>query len=138
CAKRRAGAAQLLDAVSRATSYAYEHGVTVVVSAGRSGLDMDNPANIVAVPAMSPHVLAVTATGPVGFAVNYPNGATNFTRHASYSNFGQSIADFAAPGGDNVYTPTSQICSIPRIPPGSVTTACSCFALVFCPGSITA
>ena len=134
--KQGTDAAQLIAALNRATSYAYDRGVTLVVSAGNSGLDMDHTGNIVAVPAMSPHVLAVTATGPVGFAVNYPNGATNFTRPASYTNFGQSIADFAAPGGDNVYTPTSQICSIPRIPAGSVTTACFVFDFVISPGTI--
>jgi subtilisin family serine protease len=133
--KQGTDAAQLIAALNRATSYASDHGVTLIVSAGNGGLDMDHTANIVAVPAMSPHVLAVAATGPVGFAVNYPNGATNFTRPASYTNFGQSITDFAAPGGDNVL-PGSAVCSIPRIPAGSVTTACFVFDFVISPGSI--
>jgi subtilisin family serine protease len=128
-------AAQLIAALNRATEYATQQGVTVIASAGNSGVDVDHTANIVFVPAQSANVLAVSATGPLGFAVGYPNGATNFTRPASYTNFGQSIIDLGAPGGDFAL-PGNAVCSIPRIPSGSVTTACWVFDMVISPGSI--
>jgi lantibiotic leader peptide-processing serine protease len=131
--KEKAGAAHLIAALNRATTFANAHGVTLIVSAGNNGLDMDHTANVVAVPAMSPGVNAIAATGPLGFAVNYPNGATNFTRQASYTNFGQSIVDFAAPGGEDAFSSQGGICSVPRIPSGSVTTACWVFDLVISP-----
>jgi lantibiotic leader peptide-processing serine protease len=131
------GAAHLIAALNRATAYATAQGTAIIASAGNNGLDIDHTANIVAVPAMSPNVIAVSATGPVGFAVNYPNGATNFTRPASYTNFGQSIVDLGAPGGDFVL-PGNAICSIPRTTsPIPVTNFCWVFDLVISPGSIT-
>jgi subtilisin family serine protease len=131
--KEKAGAAHLIAALNRATTFANAHGVTLIVSAGNNALDMDHSANVVAVPAMSPSVNAIAATGPLGFAVNYPNGATNFTRPASYTNFGQSIVDFAAPGGEDAFIAQGGICTVPRIPSGSVTTTCGVFDLVISP-----
>ena len=128
-------AAQLIAALNRATAYATQQGVTVIASAGNSGVDVDHTANIVFVPAQSANVLAVSATGPLGFAVGYPSGATNFTRPASYTNFGQSIVDFGAPGGDFAL-PGNANCTLPRIPSGTITTACWVFDMVISPGSI--
>jgi len=125
------GAAALTSALSRATTYAYQQGVTVIASAGNDAFDLDHTNNLVSVPAQSANVIAVSATGPVGFAV----GATNFSRPASYTNFGQSAIDFGAPGGDGVYVPQSQICTRPRFPSGSVTTNCFVFDFVISPGT---
>jgi subtilisin family serine protease len=86
----------LLVALSRATTYAYQHGVTVIVSAGNAGIDLDHTANVVSVPAQSAHVIAVSATAPEGYAL----GATDFAKPASYTDYGQSAITFAAPGGD--------------------------------------
>jgi len=133
--KQASAAAHLIAALNRATTYANANGTTIIASAGNNGLDMDHTANIVAVPAMSPNVIAVSATGPVGFAVNYPNGATNFTRPASYTNFGQSIVDLGAPGGDFVL-PGNDVCLVPRIPTGNLINFCWVFDLVLSPGSI--
>lgn len=91
-----AEAAQLVSALGRATTYAYQQGVAVIAAAGNDAVDLDHTANVVSVPAQSPHAIAISATGPEGFAV----GATNFDRPASYTNFGQSAIHFAAPGGD--------------------------------------
>jgi subtilisin family serine protease len=129
------GAAQLAVALGRATNYAYQQGATIVVSAGNSGLDLDHTNNLVSLPAQSPHVIAVSATGPMGFAVGYPNGATDFARPASYTNYGQSAISFGAPGGDFAL-PGNAVCSIPRIPSGSSTTACWVFDMVISPGSL--
>lgn len=125
-------AAHLANAISRATSYARQQGVTVIASAGNDATDIDHTNNLIFVPAQSVGVISVAATGPVGFGV----GATNFAQPASYTNFGQSAISFGAPGGNDQYTPTSQICSIPRIPSGFVTTNCFVFDFVISPGTL--
>jgi subtilisin family serine protease len=89
-------AAQLASFLSRVTSFARQQGVLVVAAAGNSGFDLDHTSNLISVPAQSAGVLAVSATGPV----NVAGGATNYDRPASYTNFGQSAVDLAAPGGD--------------------------------------
>jgi lantibiotic leader peptide-processing serine protease len=122
------GLAQLAVAVGKATTYAYQRGVTVVAALGNAATDLDHTANVVFLPAMSPHVIAVAATGPVGFAL----GATNFDHPASYTNFGQSATDFAAGGGDFVL-PGNAICALPRNPSGSIVNFCWVFDLVLAP-----
>ena len=122
------GAAQLAVALGKATTYAYQHGVTVVAALGNAATDLDHTANVVFLPAMSPHVIAVSATGPLGFAL----GATNYDRPASYTNFGQSAVDFAAGGGD-FQLPGNAICSLPRNPSGTITSFCWVFDLVLAP-----
>jgi subtilisin family serine protease len=126
-------AAELAVALSRATTYANQQGVTVIASAGNNAIDLDHTNNLITVPAQSTNVIA---TGPFGFAVGYPNGATVFSRPASYTNFGQSAITFGAPGGDFAL-PGSDFCSVPRIPTGNVVTACWVFDMVLSPGSIT-
>ena len=121
------GSPELLNALSRATSYAQKQGVAVIVSAGNGALDLDHTANVVAVPAQSVGVTAVSATGPLGWI---PLGATNFSRPASYTNYGSSLIEVAGPGGDFVYTPSGQVCSVPRIPAGTLTTLCWVFDMV--------
>ena len=125
---RNDGTAELLDALNRATTYAKQQGVTTIAAAGNEGLDFDNTPYLVSVPAQSSFVIAIAATGPVGFAL----GATNFSRPASYTNFGQSLVDLAGPGGDFVL-PGSAICSIPVIPAGSVVAPCWVFDMVVSP-----
>jgi subtilisin family serine protease len=125
---------ELVKALDRATRYAYQQGVTIIASSGNDATDHADK-RFITVPAQSQHVIAVSATGPVGFAVGYPNGATNFDRPASYSNFGKSVVDLGAPGGDFVY-PGNEACTLPRIPTGTVTTACWVFDMVMSPGSL--
>jgi subtilisin family serine protease len=127
-ARQGVGAAHLAVALGKATTYAYQRGATVIAAIGNNATDLDHTANIVFLPAMSPHVIAVSATGPLGFA----NGATNYDRPASYTNFGQSAVDFAGPGGDFAL-PGNAVCSLPRNPSGSVTTACWVFDMVIAP-----
>jgi subtilisin family serine protease len=47
-----------------------------------------------------PHVLSIAATGPVGWVVN---PGADLDVPASYTNFGQSRIDFAAPGGNEFF-----------------------------------
>jgi subtilisin family serine protease len=129
-------AAQLAVAMSRATTYAYQQGVTVIASAGNSAFDFDHTNNLITLPGLAANVITVAATGPLGFAVGYPNGATDFSRPASYTNFGQSAIDLAAPGGDFAL-PGNALCTIPRNTVGTVTLPCWAFDMVVSPASIT-
>lgn len=122
------GAGPLIAALNKAVNYAGEHAL-VVSSAGNDGMDLDHSGSWITVPAMSGSGIAISATGPLGFAVNYPNGATNFRRPASYTNYGNSLVWLAAPGGDFAY-PGNELCTLPRVPAGSVTTACWVFDMV--------
>jgi lantibiotic leader peptide-processing serine protease len=128
-ARQGPGAAALANAIGKATTYAYQQGTTVIAALGNNAVDLDHTANVVFFPAMAPHVIAVSATGPVGFAL----GSTNYDRPASYTNFGQSAVGFAGPGGDGVL-PGTATCSIPRVGPGlPVTFQCWVFDLVAAP-----
>jgi len=122
------GAAQLARAIGKATSYAHQRGVTVIAALGNSKTNLDKTNDLMFLPAMAPHVIAVAATGPVGFA----QGTTNFDRPASYTNFGQSAVSFAAGGGDFVL-PGNAVCALPRNPAGSIVSFCWVFDLVMAP-----
>jgi subtilisin family serine protease len=63
----------------------------------------------------------VSALGPMGFYVAGSN--TSVDRPASYSNFGQSSISLAAPGGDFAL-PGNAVCSVPRIPTGTLAQVC--------------
>ena len=93
------GAAKLINAMGHAMNYANQQGVIVVVSAGNDGIDFDHAAMYVHVPSEVQHVINVSATAPTGFFL----GGTDFDTPASYTNYGQSFVDFAAPGGDFDY-----------------------------------
>ena len=122
------GAAHLAVALGKATTYAFQQGTTVVAALGNNGTDLDHTANTVFLPAMSPHVIAVSATGPLGFAF----GATNYDRPASYTNFGQSAVTFAGPGGDFAL-PGNDICTYHRNPSGSSLQFCWVLDMVIAP-----
>ena len=130
------GTGALVAALARAVNHATNRGVLVVASAGGGELDLDHTGPIVVVPAQSGSALAISATGPVGYAVGYPNGATNFRRPASTTNFGRSTIWVAAPGGDFVL-PGNSTCSIPTVPAGSVTSFCWVFDMIFSPSAGT-
>src|SRR5213594_1125517 len=122
------GAAQPARVIAKVTTYAYQRGVTVVAALGNSGFDLDHTNDLMSLPAMAPHVIAVSATGPLGFAT----GATNYDRPASYTNFGQSAVDFAAGGGDFAL-PGNAVCALPRNPSGSIVQFCWVFDMVLAP-----
>ena len=86
------GNGPLLSALNRAINHATANGTLVVSAAGNEGVNLNG--RIFSVPAQSGNGMAVSATGPVNQA--------NFDRLASYSNYGQSVINVAAPGGDSV------------------------------------
>jgi lantibiotic leader peptide-processing serine protease len=118
--------AALLNAISRATSYAYRQGTTIIASAGNSALNSDQTADLVHIPSQSSHVISISATGPVGWALD---PETSFERLASYSNYGMSHIDFAAPGGDFVL-PGEDPCTV-----AGLTRPCWVFDMVFSTGN---
>lgn len=123
--KDNQGLGTLLSALNRAVNHARANGSLVVSSAGNDGVNLNS--SIMTIPAQSGNGMAVSATGPIGFGVNGFNAV--FDRLASYSNFGQSVVNVAAPGGDAVFTPTSQICTV-----GVITANCFVLDFVLSPG----
>ncbi len=115
----------LVAAMNKAVNYANRHGVLVVSAAGNDYLDLDHSGNLISVPAQSGAGVAVSATGPVGFAY----GAMDFDRPASYTNYGTSAINVAAPGGDFAY-PGNESCTLPTTGGAPVTIPCWAFDMV--------
>ncbi len=88
--RQGSGAGPLMAALNRAVNYANRKGVLCVMSAGNDGVDLNGM--FVSIPAQSGTGMAVAATGPFNQA--------NFDNPASYTNYGQSVVNVAAPGGD--------------------------------------
>ncbi|WP_242919970.1 S8 family peptidase [Pontibacter liquoris] len=97
---------ELIVAIGKMTTYASRHGVTVIASAGNDGNNGNTDQSLAHIPTGAPNVISISATGPTGWANDILN--TNLDKLASYSNYGTSDIDFAAPGGDFVY-PTNEI-----------------------------
>ena len=92
----KAAVRELSKAVDRATTYAYQLGTTVVVSAGNTGINWDVEKTLLKLPAQNAHVISVSATGPHGWAL----GRSEFSRLAYYSDHGKSLLSLSAPGGN--------------------------------------
>jgi subtilisin family serine protease len=89
------GAGPLLSALNRAINHATAAGTLCVSSAGNEGVNLNG--RIASIPAQSGNGMAVAATGPVALE--------DFDRAASYTNYGQSVVNVAAPGGDDTRYP---------------------------------
>lgn len=124
------GAAKLANALSRASMWARQQGTLVIAAAGNSAIDIDHTANLIFVPAQSTGVVAISSTGPMGWAV--PGTAFDLDRPASYTNYGQSAINFAAPGGDFAL-PGNALCTKPLFPAGTITRACWVMDMVMAP-----
>jgi subtilisin family serine protease len=122
------GIGPLLAALNRAVNHAEARGTLVVSAAGNDGVDLNG--RIFEIPAQSGNGMAVSATGPIGFGAFGFNPPAVFDRLASYSNFGQSVVNVAAPGGDAVFTPTSAVCHV-----GPINAPCFVFDFVLSPGA---
>ena len=121
------GLGPLLSALNRAINHAEAQGTLVVSAAGNAGVDLNG--RLGDIPAQSGNGMAVSATGPIGFGAFGFNPPAVFDRLASYSNFGQSVISVAAPGGDGVFVPQSQVCHV-----GVITSPCFVFDFVLGPG----
>ena len=120
------GIAHLAIAIERATKYADRRGVLVVASAGNDAVELNG--GTFNIPSDVGQVLAIAATGPMGWAL----GSTDVDRPASYTNFGTNTISVAGPGGDFVL-PGNQVCSKPRIPTGTVAAPCWVMDMVMAP-----
>lgn len=87
----------------RAVNYARQRGTLVVASAGNLAIDGDHDQDGTTWPRDLPGVLSVAATGPIGWA---DDPDTNLDLPAWYTNYGQSVIDIAAPGGNPDFTRT--------------------------------
>lgn len=87
---------ELQKTYDRATRFAYQNGVTVIASAGNGATNYDIAKELFKIPAQNQHVLSISSTGPTGWV----RGNDNFSLLAYYSDFGKSLVDFAAPGGN--------------------------------------
>lgn len=86
---------ELQKIYDRATRFAFQNGVTVVVSAGNGASNFDVEKELFKLPAQNQHVISISSTGPIDWA----RGGTNFSDPAYYTDYGKSLVDFAAPGG---------------------------------------
>jgi subtilisin family serine protease len=119
--------AEFLYVFGRTTIYAWSKGATLVASAGNGGYNLDDFPGILHLPSDAPKVIAVSATAPRGWALNF---STNLDEPASYSNYGFEHVDFAAPGGDYIFDDGGQICSV-----SGLNQYCYVFDFVFSTGS---
>ncbi len=87
---------QLRMAVDRATTYAYQQGVTVIASNGNGATNFDVAKDLFKTPAQNAHVISVSATGPTGWALR---NATNFSDPSYFTDYGKSLTAVAGPGG---------------------------------------
>ena len=102
-------------------------GTTVIASAGNDASDGDHTADLIHLPGDTQGVISISATAPIGWAT--APETTFLDNLASYSNFGRSVIDFAAPGGDVQY-PGDENCTI-----AGLTRPCWVFDLVFSTGN---
>ncbi len=124
------GLGPLISALNRAINYATQAGTFVVSAAGNEGVDLNS--NVWSIPAQSGNGVAVSALGPVGFFTPAPLSGPD--RLASYSNYGQSVVNVGAPGGDFAY-PGNEDCTVATAG-GPLTRPCWVFDMVFAPGAV--
>lgn len=87
--------------INKVFDYAQKKGMLIVVAAGNDSVDMDHNGNMLVTYCNQQHVVCVSATSPVNYSLNGP--WMNVDAPASYTNFGRSAVDVAAPGGDASY-----------------------------------
>lgn len=80
-------------------NHARAQGVTVVVSAGNSAIDMDHDGNGYKTYCSTPSTVCVSATGPESRETNI-GPWLNVDSPATYTNYGRSAINVAAPGGN--------------------------------------
>jgi subtilisin family serine protease len=94
----KAGEGSYVGFINKVFNYANSVGMTIVVSAGNNGLDLDHDGNLYKTYCSTPNTICVSATGPTSSAGR--NGPwTDVDAFAPYSNYGRSAINVAAPGG---------------------------------------
>ena len=82
-------------------NYAKSKGMTIVVSAGNSGFDLDHDGNGYKTYCSTPATVCVSATGPDSSDDIYEGPFYNVDAPAYYTNYGRSAINVAAPGGNS-------------------------------------
>jgi len=118
--------------LTRAINYATQQGTLVVVAAGNEGVDLDSI--FWSVPAQLGNGIAVSATGPEGLAL-YGEASVNVDRFASYSNYGVSVVNVAAPGGDFSLYPNSAYVFDMVLSPGGTNATGTAWSYYFAAGT---
>ncbi len=95
----KAGNGRSIGYINSVFNYAHRKGMLIVVSAGNDTADLDHNGNMFASYCAAPNVVCVSATGPTS-ADSDAGPYYNIDSLASYSNYGRSSIDVAAPGGN--------------------------------------
>ncbi len=90
---------EIINAQQRAIDYAFKNGVTIIASAGNDSMNYDGNGAAIKLPGSLNNVITISATAPEGWHPFF-NPDTNFDIPASYTTYGKSLIDLAAPGGD--------------------------------------
>jgi hypothetical protein len=98
----KAGNGRFVGLINKVFNYAKAQGMLIVVSAGNSGADLQHNGNFESDYCDAPHVLCVSAVGPTTWT---GNGDVP----AFYTNFGRSVVDVAAPGGNAAFDANGKI-----------------------------
>ena len=98
-------------AIKRAANYAWRKGAVLVAPAWNEAADLDHDGDLVVLPCEAPHVICASATAPTAAAgVNGPwTDVDAFV--TSYSNYGRSAIDVAAPGGAGTFANVDPVSS---------------------------
>jgi len=121
---------ELAMGIYRAVEYARERGATVIASAGNDAINFTLNPYLVDLPVMVPGVLGISATAPYGWAVDPASADLDIL--ASYTNIGNPIVDFAAPGGDFDFDPYDEY---PSCVIAGIDRPCWVFDMVFSTGN---
>lgn len=88
---------EIIQVQQRAVDYAFKNGVTIIASAGNDGVNYDGNSAFIKLPGGLNNVITISATAPEGW--NF-DPSSNYDIPASYTTYGRSLIDVAAPGGD--------------------------------------
>ena len=118
---------ELVHAVTRVVQYARSQNATVIASAGNDAINYDTAtapdgSRLMGFPAQVYGVLAISATAPIGWALD---PTTDLDIATTYTSYGRRIVHLAAPGGDDMY-PTNEACVV-----AGVLAPCYVFDYVF-------
>jgi subtilisin family serine protease len=93
-------------ATQRAVDFAFKKGAVIVTSAGNDGLNMDGNGSLFKLPGGLHNVITVSATAPDYWYRDIMNGMDPLLDiPSSYTDYGKSFIEVAAPGGDFDYYP---------------------------------
>jgi len=95
----------MILAQQRAIDYATKKGAIVITSAGNGATSADGNRSLISIPAELNNVVAVSATAPYKWYYDFMTGVLNpnLDIPASYTDYGMSLVDIAAPGGDDEF-----------------------------------